>query len=677
MNIVHMLNRLVIYCVSTRHPMSFRWTTSTAGRWLSRVSVGLTLTFLITFIVCATGSPHAQPPSLPPQRMQILQNGLTKILKGVQFAWILTRQRVADLSKGGVNSGMFALKPGVTLPTPHSTMTPHKTAAPLLTRAHRPFVGPRGEAQAPLLAASSYWDAELAADPDREYILNGVIKGFSIVDSPETPKGAYCKNYRSTSLNHEKVEASIQQEIGAGNYMVCSKKPHVVSALGAIPKPDSSDIRLIHDLSRGGVNQLAFETSVKYPTVEDALALMGPNAVIAKVDLRHAYRAVSVHPSCYELTGLQWVFAGESVPTYLRDMRLPFGAAKACHIFQRLTNSIVRMMAKRGFQCVGYLDDFIVIAKDFTVCKLAFNCLLELLQKLGFSINWGKTVPPCQKLVFLGIEIDALKRRLALPAAKLTEVKDLLAYWSSRKRARKNEIQSLLGKLNWCCRVIRGGRSFMRRLIDLTSKVDNPRWFVRLSPDAKQDISWWLVALHRFNGTARFPADVPLPSFAYATDATTSAAAGFFANDWFFVNWAADHPHVLGQHITYLELYAVLLSVKRWGSLFKGRHIIVRSDNMATVAAVNNCTSKSKALMPLVREMFWLAVEFDFKLTAIFIPGVQNVMADRLSRLNEPRCAYEALQLLTGGDVCYVHNHMSYDAFLYLQETWGANLLYC
>ena len=159
------------------------------------------------------------------------------------------------------------------------------------------------------------------------------------------------------------------------------------------------------------------------------------------------------------MTGLQWLFSGSSMTTYLKDVRLPFGAAKSCQIFQRLSNAIVRMMARRGHNCVGYLDDFIVIEDNVNNCQVAYDCLYNLLEELGFVVNVQKAVPPCSKLIFLGIEIDTRARSLALPARKLLEVKGMLADWSGKRRAKKVEIQRLLGRLNWCARVIRGAEA--------------------------------------------------------------------------------------------------------------------------------------------------------------------------------------------------------------------------
>jgi len=59
-------------------------------------------------------------------------------------------------------------------------------------------------------------------------------------------------NYRSATNpdNRQKVEQTIRDEIVQGNYVITKSKPQVVSALGAIPKPDSTEVRLIHDCSR-------------------------------------------------------------------------------------------------------------------------------------------------------------------------------------------------------------------------------------------------------------------------------------------------------------------------------------------------------------------------------------------------------------------------------------------
>ena len=46
------------------------------------------------------------------------------------------------------------------------------------------------------------------------------------------------------------MEEAALEELAAGNYFVADVKPKIISALSAVPKPDSDEIRLIHDCSQ-------------------------------------------------------------------------------------------------------------------------------------------------------------------------------------------------------------------------------------------------------------------------------------------------------------------------------------------------------------------------------------------------------------------------------------------
>jgi hypothetical protein len=220
---------------------------------------------------------------------------------------------------------------------------------------------------------------------------------------------------------------------------------------------------------------------------------------------------------------------------------------------------------------------------------------------------------------------------------------------------------------------VRGGRTFIRNLIDLLPKVSNPYHYVRLSSGARSDIAWWIVGLTKFHGSTPFTVDLPEPSFYFSTDACLVGGAGFCNSDWFYVSWEHDFPNLCQSHINVLELKTILLAAKRWGASWSGRHILVRSDSMSAVAAINNTTSRSAELLKLVKELFWLTVEFNFKLSAKFLPGKDNIMSDRLSRLDDKSSAIEAHYLMYGlcFPVVFCNLHMSHESYLFLQASWG------
>lgn len=88
------------------------------------------------------------------------------------------------------------------------------------------------------------------------------------------------------------------------------------------------------------------------------------------------------------------------VSIYLYDTKLPFGSKEAPGIFHRLSQAVRRMMVRRGFTIVAYLDDFFICENSKSKCAEALATLLHLLQKLGFYINWKKVEDPTQQIVF-------------------------------------------------------------------------------------------------------------------------------------------------------------------------------------------------------------------------------------------------------------------------------------
>jgi hypothetical protein len=247
----------------------------------------------------------------------------------------------------------------------------------------------------------------------------------------------------------------------------------------------------------------------------------------------------------------------------------------------------------------------------------------------------------------------------------------LIDKWVTKRRASKREIQQIVGKLNWCSRVVQGGRTFMQNLIDLIAKLKKPHHHIRLSNAAREDLLWWKTGLELFHGRTGFCCDVPLPNYEFSTDACLVGGGAHFRNDWFYVNWATDMPEKAASHINVLELETIHLAAEYWGSKWQGLHILVRSDNSATVSAINKGTSKSPELLSIVQRLFWLSVKYQFKLSALFIPGRLNILSDLISRLHSVDHAIEA-QCFLGcvGSSIECNSHMTLASFLYLQAEW-------
>lgn len=77
---------------------------------------------------------------------------------------------------------------------------------------------------------------------------------------------------------------------------------------------------------------------------------------------------------------------------------------------------------------------------------------------------------------------------LRLPEEKL---KALILGWLGKKVTVARDLKSLGGKLEHACRVVRPGRSFMRRMLDLLSGVKFSHRHIRLSASFHSDLMWW------------------------------------------------------------------------------------------------------------------------------------------------------------------------------------------
>ena len=97
-------------------------------------------------------------------------------------------------------------------------------------------------------------------------------------------------------------------------------------------------------------------TSLTYPRVEDAARLIksaSPGALMAKLDLKAAYRDVPVHPDDQSLLAIRW-----GGTTYL-DTALPFDLCSAPKLFSAMADGLAWCMVCEGIShFLHYLDDF-------------------------------------------------------------------------------------------------------------------------------------------------------------------------------------------------------------------------------------------------------------------------------------------------------------------------------
>lgn len=94
---------------------------------------------------------------------------------------------------------------------------------------------------------------------------------------------------------------------------------------------------------------------VSYASVDQAITLVNNferGALMAKLDLKSAYRMVPVHPNDQPWLGIRWKGA-----TYM-DKALPFGLCSAPKLFTAIADGLAWAMYYGVSILIHYLDDF-------------------------------------------------------------------------------------------------------------------------------------------------------------------------------------------------------------------------------------------------------------------------------------------------------------------------------
>ena len=472
------------------------------------------------------------------------------------------------------------------------------------------------------------------------YLLEGFSQGFYLgYEGPRVFRTSPNLNY-SQDLP-EIITQSIGKEVKLGRIKGPFTDPPYsnlqVSPVGCVPKKASNEYRMIYHLSYpkgASINTYICDelSTVQYASFDDAVQLLlniGPNALMAKTDIEAAFRIIPIHPSDFELLGIFWN------NEYYYDTCLPFGASSSCAIFERFSSGLQWVAVnKLGIRFIIHiLDDFLIMGPPSSSrCRKDLDVFWGLCKKLGVPIKASKTFLPTTVLTFMGLVLDSVNMEARLPEDKLLKLQQLLKLHCKCRKITLRDLQSLLGFLNFCCLVVRPGRCFMRRLIDLTKGLSNRNFYITLNKEARKDLRAWLIFAESFNGRSHLLDFrwVSNDSLHLYTDAASSKGyAAIFQSHWLMGAWSKEHAK---RHITFQELLPIVLAFEVWGHQLANKCISLHSDNMAVVQILNKQSSKEANIMFLVRRFVLCCMRNNILTKAYHIPGKKNILPDLISR---------------------------------------------
>lgn len=450
--------------------------------------------------------------------------------------------------------------------------------------------------------------------------------------------------------------------------------PMLISPLNSVPKKDTTERRIILDLSypknkalNDTINKdeyLGEKVHLTYPKIDDLVKLVqekGRGCFMYKRDLKKAYRQIYIDPGDYHKVGYRFQ------KHIMFDIVLSMGLRSAAHICQRVTNAITFIMHVVGICICNYLDDLMGVEKP-QLAQFAFDTLGGILARCGFEESKDKACLPATKMVFLGILFDSEKMTLEITPERLLEIMELIQDWLTKSHATKKQLQSLLGKLNFVSSCVRPGRIFVQRLLKFLRKIYTSSAHLHSLPDyIKRDLCWWKTFLPVYNGISMMAVNEwSEPDNMLATDACLSGCGGVFGGQYFH----AEFPEIIKNkhlHINELEMLTIVVALKIWGVQLRGHRITIFCDNQSSCAIINKGSSRSDFMQSCLREICFLAASHEFELRAKHISGVNNRLADHLSRWEQDSCHRLAIEQELGPS--HICQQISEDLFQ-LSECW-------
>ena len=314
---------------------------------------------------------------------------------------------------------------------------------------------------------------------------------------------------------------------------------------------------------------------------------------------------------------------------------LPFGLSTAPRVFTRVVKAVGAFLRRQGVQIHFYLDDWLITSQSLVMAHRHTDLVLRTLARLGFIVNLKKShLQPTQSPIFLGARLDLLLGRVYPSQERICNLIECARIFNQAEYAPAAAWLKLLGLMASMVELVPWCR-FRMRPIQLhllyhyrpnLHPLSKP---VPLSHIVHQELDWWEMESNLLVGRV-FP--VPPPQLVVTTDASKKGWGGHLKTFRVSGVWSQDQSLL---HINVLELLAVFNSLKalELQTDISEKKILIKSDNSTVVSYINRQGgTRSPTLCLHTRHLLIWCIQRGIFLTAVHIPGIDNTLADNLSR---------------------------------------------
>ena len=431
--------------------------------------------------------------------------------------------------------------------------------------------------------------------------------------------------------------------------------PGFYSHIFVVAKAQPGKWRLVINLKE--LNQHLVVPHFKMETVASLLASVLPGQWAFSLDLTDAYLHVPMHPSTYK-------YLRFNVGEHLYHFKaLPFGLSTSPLVFTKVMAAVGAFAHRHAISLHLYLDDWLCRHHNRELLSLQRDFLLGLLPFLGLQVNLEKSeLVPTQSFTFIGVSYDLRRGLVFPPHARWLKVCRLVDEVLLSEHVSLRTWLSLLGLLGSAQVLVPQGRLRLRPLQMLldSQRVDRKdlSCLVKVTQGCVRHLLWWVQEENFFRG-------IPLAPFNPSKHLFTDASGeGWGAHLDFKTVRGVWSPAEARRHINWLELKAAWLALQHFLPSLQGHHVLLATDNATVVAYVNKHGGpKSPPLTGLVWDVLMWCWEHNIQLQARHIPGALNVLADSLSRPDQPISTEWSLHPHVVDRICQVWGTPQIDLF--------------
>ncbi|XP_067204258.1 uncharacterized protein [Linepithema humile] len=353
---------------------------------------------------------------------------------------------------------------------------------------------------------------------------------------------------------------------------------------------------------------------------------------MATLDLENAYLLVPIFENHRRFLRFQW----RNV-TY-EFSALPFGLSTAPYIFTKILRPVVTFLRNQGYQSVVYLDDFLLLGSSADECRDNILASVNLLQSLGFVINFSKShLDPSPRCKYLGFIFNSIKQSLSIPDTRRENLLHLTIHLAQKSRCRIREMASFIGSLISVCPAVQYGllytRAFERKKF-LALRRNNADYstFMDIPLELQIDFSWWINIFSDSNQSNKICSNNFVREiFSDASLNGWGAACGDLRTH----GWWSESDQVL--HINALELKAAFHGLRCFAADLHDCDILLRVDNTTALAYINKFGSiQFPHLSAIAREIWQWCEDRNIFIFASYIASIENSIADTESRIADP-----------------------------------------